>query len=321
MRALRFDGALHLADVPVPQGREGEALVRVRMAGICHTDLELMRGYKGFAGTLGHEFVGEVIDGGLPAARVCGEINLTCGACPECLAGRATHCRRRTVLGILGHDGAFADYLTLPRRNLHPVPDTVSDAEAVFVEPLAAAFQILEQVPLDSQDRVTVLGDGKLGLLCAQVLAGSGARVEVIGKHAEKLQVAREFGLEARLRTEPPEDQSDVVIEATGSTSGLQDALALVRPRGTIVLKSTIAVPYEVDLSPAVVKEVTMQGSRCGPFPRALTALQLGEVQVRPLIEACYRLDEGLLAMQHAARPGAGKILINVLGGNDVDAQ
>ncbi len=315
MRALRWDGdRLRLpSDLPDPVAGPGEALVRVRLAGICRTDLEICRGYLGFRGTPGHEWVGEVVaapDPALSGARVVGEINFGCERCAACLRGLARHCPTRRVQGIVRADGAFAELLAVPSRVLHRVPDELPDATAVFAEPVAAAFEILEQLGDVGGRRVVVLGDGKLGLLVAQVLAGAGARVTLAGRHGEKLALARRLGLD----TGPPAPDADLVVDSTGSSSGLAAALALVRPRGTVVLKTTIAAEHRVDLTRAVVNEVTVLGSRCGPFAPALAALVAGTVQVAPLVEAVYPLAEGIEAFAHAGRPGALKVLVAPAG-------
>jgi threonine dehydrogenase-like Zn-dependent dehydrogenase len=310
--ALVFDGALRVADVPRPASRD-EALIRVRLAGICNTDLEIMRGYKGFRGVLGHEFVGEVVesaDSALIGKRVCGEINIGCGDCRRCQTGMPGHCSRRTVLGIIGRDGAFAEYLRLPERNLHLVPDFVSDETAVFVEPLAAAFQILEQASVAPEDRVIILGDGKLGLLCAQVLARTGARVEIAGHHEERRAPVSRFDI-SWMQPEDVAPGADMVIEATGSPSGLGHALSLVRPGGTIVLKSTVAVPGSIGLNAVVVNEVRIIGSRCGPFPQAISALENGEVDVAWMIESRHALRDGVEAMHQAEQRGTLKVLLD----------
>jgi len=317
MRALLLDKKLYLSDsYPVPVPPPGEALIRVRLVGVCNTDLELMRGYMGFRGVPGHEFVGMVERA--PGAdewegrRVVGEINAACGTCPTCLAGRPTHCPSRTTLGISGRDGACAEYLLLPLRNLHQVPEDMPDEVAVFTEPLAAACEVLQQVHVHPADRVIVLGDGKLGLLCAQVLALTGCDIIVIGRHQEKLEILRRQGIKAVLEGEEVEGGADLVVEATGNAGGYAAARQLVRPRGTIVLKSTYHGSFDADLTMAVVDEITLVGSRCGPFAPALRLLQRGLVQVRPLIEARYPLAQALAAFEHAARRGALKVLIEV---------
>jgi threonine dehydrogenase-like Zn-dependent dehydrogenase len=321
MRALRFEGnRLALADVPRPAPPPGEALVRVRLAGVCHTDLELTRGYMGFQGTLGHEFVGEVAETApLPGEsspvavgqRVVGEINAACGACAACQAGWGRHCPTRTVLGILGRDGTFADYLTLPLANLHAVPDGLPDEAAVFVEPLAAALEILEQVAIRPTDRVLVLGDGKLGQLVARVLAATGCDLTVVGHHADKRALLAAAGIAARAT--PPAAGADVVVDCTGRATGFVEAMELVRPRGTLVLKSTVATqPGEppLSLAPLVIDEITVVGSRCGPFGPALRALAEGRVAVQPLVTDEYALDDGAAAFARAAEPGVLKILL-----------
>jgi threonine dehydrogenase-like Zn-dependent dehydrogenase len=312
VRALRWDGA-RLAlerDVPDPRPARGEALVRVHLAGICRTDLEITRGYLGFRGTPGHEWAGHVVsadDATLVGARVVGEINLACGQCAACAAGLGRHCPTRRVLGIVGADGGFADLIAVPVANLHRVPDRLPDREAVFTEPLAAAFEILEQVPTVAGARAVVLGDGKLGLLIAQVLSRAGADVLLAGRHESKLALARSLGL----RTGTPAAGVDLVVDATGGPEGLGQALALVRPRGTIVLKTTVAAAHRVDLAPAVINEVTVVGSRCGRFPPALAALAGGEVSVAPLIDAVYPLDDAVSAFARAAARGTVKVLVN----------
>ena len=315
MEALHFDGARlrHVDDHPHPPVGQGEALVRVRLAGICSTDLQILAGYMDFTGVPGHEFVGDVVDGSgeLRGRRVVGEINYACGRCPTCQQGLGRHCPNRRVMGILGADGAFAEYLTVPAVNLHPVPDAVADGEAVFTEPLAAAYSILEQVAVGPGMAVTVLGDGKLGLLCAQVLAGTGAAVTVVGKHAANLDLVAPQGIGTRLVPGwAPDGAADCVVEATGSAAGLELAMAAVRPRGTLVLKSTVAGSHSLSLAPLVINEVTVVGSRCGLFPPALAALAARSVSVTPLVDAIYPLAFGVDALSHAARPGVRKVLL-----------
>lgn len=314
MKALRFeDGELRLAEAARP-ARAGEALVRVRLAGICNTDLEIVRGYAGFSGTLGHEFVGVVAESPDPAQvgrRVVGEINAGCGACAGCRAGDARHCAGRTVLGIRGRDGAFAEYLSLPPGNLRPVPDGVSDRRAVFAEPLAAACEILDQVAIGPGHRVGVVGDGKLGQLVARVLATTGCRLLLVGKHEEKLRLAARAGIAtARLAELTPDRGCDFVVEASGAPGGLALALDLVRPRGTIVLKSTFHGPVAVETSRLVVDEISVIGSRCGRMGRALELLAAGEVEVESLIAREYPLAAGVAAMADAAAPGRLKVLL-----------
>ncbi|MBM3460803.1 MAG: zinc-binding dehydrogenase [Armatimonadetes bacterium] len=316
MQALVFDGALRLEQgraVPAPAA--DEALIRLRMAGICNTDLELVKGYMGFSGVLGHEFVGEVVECADPAwkgRRVVGEINCGCGRCPGCLGGDPRHCPERTVLGILGRDGTFAEYLTLPVRNLHDVPAKVPDEVAVFTEPLAAAFEVTEQVAVAPDARVTVLGDGKLGTMVAQVLASTGCDLTVVGKHDRKLSFLRGRGIRCVARSDWRADgSSDVVIEASGSAQGFAAALEAVRPRGTVVLKTTVQGNSTLALAPIVINEIRVVGSRCGPFRPALRALEAGMVSVEPLVDGRYALAEGVAAVAHAGRAGALKVLIS----------
>ena len=318
MKALRFEnGQLRLSDLGVP-AREGEALVRVRLAGVCNTDLEIVRGYAGFEGTLGHEFVGEVERApGAPeleGQRVVGEINAGCGRCQLCRAGDSRHCPARTVLGIVGRDGAFAEYLTLPAVNLLPVPDEVSDERAVFTEPLAAACGINERVKIETETRVAVVGDGKLGLLCAQALkAATGAGVTLVGRHDSKLEIVRGRGVRALKADELPAsyDRSfDVTVEASGSPSGFETALRLLRPRGALVLKSTFHGTTELNTAPVVVDEISIVGSRCGRFKPALELLRRNAVETDALISDEFPLSEGPRALARAAEPGVLKVLL-----------
>jgi threonine dehydrogenase-like Zn-dependent dehydrogenase len=296
-----------------PVAASGEALVRVLMAGICATDLELIKGYAAFRGVLGHEFVGRVEEcaaAGWTGRRVVATINVGCRHCPECREHGPEHCPTRTVVGIVGRDGVFADYLCVPVANLLPVPEGLADEEAVFTEPLAAALRITEQLAVPRSGRVAVVGPGRLGLLIAQVLAQTNDGVVVIGRRERSLELPRELGFEARLATAAGGDCWDVVVEATGNAAGLATSLDMVRPRGTLVLKSTFAGAQPVDLTKLVVGEVTVLGSRCGPFAPALELLAGGAVRVRPLIEAVYGLTDALAALEHAARPGVRKILL-----------
>jgi threonine dehydrogenase-like Zn-dependent dehydrogenase len=317
VRALVWDGKVTAVvdDRPGPLASAGMAVVRVHLAGICSPDLQILQGYMGFTGVPGHEFVGHVEDGPdeLVGRRVVGEINFGCGVCDRCRAGMARHCAGRHVMGILGADGSFAEYVAVPAANLHPVPDGLTDEQAVFTEPLAAAFSILEQAPVEPGADTVVLGDGKLGLLCAQVLRRAGASVTLIGRHDDKLAIAAGLGI-ATVRTEGAwrrHEPADLVVEATGSADGLAAAMAAVRPRGTLVLKSTVAAEHRLSLAPLVIDEVTVVGSRCGLFPPALAALEDGSVAVLPLVEGRYPLAEAEEAIAHAARRGARKILID----------
>ena len=288
------------------------ALIKVHLAGICSTDLQIFKGYMGFQGVPGHEFVGSVTEGpeGWVGKRIVGEINFGCGSCENCARGLRRHCPNRKVMGILNADGAFAEYVSVPVANLHEVPERLSDEEAVFTEPLAAAFEILEQVQVNPGDEVLVLGDGKLGNLCAQVLRLTGTHVTVLGKHEVKLKVIKRSGVRTMILSDWKPKQFDVVVEATGSPYGLQLAMSAVRPRGTLVLKSTIAGEHQVSLVPLVINEITVVGSRCGIFPSALEALSKKTVSVTPMIEKIYPLDEGIEAVTHAGNPGTRKILL-----------
>ena len=319
MRALVLeDGVLRLrGDAPRPEPAADEVLIRVLLAGICSTDLELVKGYAGgFRGVLGHEFVGEVVDAASVAVgasggaaewvgrRVVGTINLGCRRCAVCLGEGPEHCPNRTTLGIHNKDGVFADYVTLPVANLLEVPATVADEEAVFTEPLAAALRIREQIAVRPTARTAVVGPGRLGLLVAQVLALAGTAVVVLGRRAESLALPRQLGLATGLVDAAADNAYDLVVEATGNDAGFAHSLRLVRPRGTLVLKSTFAGRANIDLTKLVVGEITVVGSRCGPFAPALRLLEQGavgaQIAVRPLIEAEYPLSEGLAAFAHA---------------------
>jgi len=302
-------------DLEAPTPPAGEALVRVRLAGICNTDLELVRGYYPYSGVPGHEFVGTVEAAqGAPewlGRRVVGEINASCGACTACRAGRRTHCEKRTVLGIVARDGAFATHLRLPIGNLHAVPEALDDESAVFTEPLAAALELQEQVRVSPADRVVVIGAGKLGNLVAQTLAVTGCRLRVLGRSPRPLALLAARGIPTAGIDALEPRQADLVVECTGHPDGLELARRAVRPRGTIVLKSTYHGKAEVDLARFVVDEITLVGSRCGPFAPALALLAQRQVDPRPLIEARYPLSDALAAFEHAARPGALKVLVD----------
>src|SRR5687768_8949587 len=270
----------------------------------------------GYKGVLGHEFVADVVsspDKDLVGQRVAGEINVVCGRCDLCLSGLSSHCRNRTVLGILNRDGAFAEFFRLPADNLHEVPASVEDDAAVFAEPLAAAFQVLKQVKLDGKRWVTVLGDGRLGLLCAQVLRNAGCPVRVIGKHADKLRLCDQWGIRSRPLAEiTPRHDQDVVVDCTGSAEGLELAMQLVRPRGTIVLKSTVAEGKPINLAPIVIDEINVVGSRCGPFKEAIKALSEKSVDVTSMIHRRMKIEQGVEAIELAAKSGVLKVLLTM---------
>ena len=303
---------LSMREVDLPR-TDGEALIRVSLSGICGTDIELARGYYPFTGVIGHEFVGEVVESPDPAwvgRRVVGEINAVCGACEACRNARPTHCESRTVLGIAGRNGAHAEYVSLPLANLHAVPDSVTDEAAVFTEPLAAALEILEQVHVRPGDRVLLVGAGRLGQLVAQVLALTGARLRVVARHPHQRALLHARGIETIAAEEVEPRRHDIVVEATGSPSGLDLARAALRPRGTLVLKSTYRGEVTLDLAPFVVDEITVVGSRCGPFAPALRLLERGDVDPTPLIGETYPLAGGVDAVRAAQQPGAMKMLL-----------
>jgi len=334
MRALVFDKS------PVfdprrrePAAEDGDTLLRVRLAGICATDLEICRGYMNFTGILGHEFVAEVASSAnkdLVGQRVVGEINVVCGRCDLCLSGLSNHCRQRTVLGIFNRDGVFADLVRLPAVNLHALPASIDDDQAVFVEPLAAAFQVLKQVKLDAKTWVTVLGDGRLGLLVAQVLRNAGVPVRVVGHHPQKLALCEKWQVRSRPQSEiVPRHDQDVVVDCTGSPGGLALAVQMTRPRGTIILKSTFAADRvagaaggnggggalaseAVNLAPVVVNEISIVGSRCGPFREAIRALTEKTVEIASLIHRRMRLEQGVEALALAGRPGVLKVILTM---------
>lgn len=318
MLALRVDKKnLTVKEIAAPE-RGAEALVRVLLSGICNTDLEIARGYAGFQGTIGHEFVGIVADapnGAMVGQRVVGEINAGCDDCELCAGGDPRHCPKRTVLGIHGRDGAHAEFLRLPLKNLLPVPDKVADEHAVFAEPLSAACGILERVSIASADRVAIIGDGKLGLLCAQAIALSGAATLLVGKHAEKLRIAERQGIETVSVKNAGKLKRDfaVVVEASGSPSGFAAAFGLLRPRGTLVLKSTFHGPGSlggIDQTRLVVDEISIVGSRCGRMQPALDLLKKGALDIDSLISEEYPLARGAHAMARAATRGVLKVFL-----------
>lgn len=318
MKAVVFDGELRtVTDRPVPEPARNEAVIRTRLAGICTTDLEIIRGYRGFKGVLGHEFVGivEEVNGDAPhlsGRRVVGEINCGCGTCECCRKGLKRHCPNRVTLGISGKDGALAEYVTLPVDNLYEVPRAVRDEEAVFAEPLAAAFEIIEQVHIKPTDNILVIGDGKLGLLAVLVLTMTQARVILGGRHEAKLSIARNQGVTAaEIKDLPKRKIYDVVVEATGAPEGFELALDYVKPMGTIILKTTAAEGKTINLAPVVVDEVRVVGSRCGPFEPALRALSEKRIRVGPLISGIYGFSRIGEAFEKAEKATSLKVLVD----------
>jgi alcohol dehydrogenase len=307
-------GRVEVRREPLPRVPKGFARIRLLAAGICSTDLELQRGYYGFTGTPGHEFVGEVVsaeDQRWLGRRVVGEINLACGKCEWCARGLGRHCPQRTVLGILNHPGAFREFLTLPLRNLHRVPDSISSEAAVFIEPLAAACEILDQLKIPKGDAVAVLGDGKLGLLIAQVLQAHGARVHLFGRHADKLRIAEKAGIATEaVPTKLPERGYRWVVDATGSPEGLHSAVTMCEPRGTVIIKSTVHSMVTIDTAPVIVNEITLVGSRCGRFAPAIRLLRSGKINVQDLISDHFPLERAPEAFRQAARKGVLKVLL-----------
>lgn len=296
-----------------PKPPAGHALIRLLCGGICNTDIELLRGYYGFAGTPGHEFVGEVIeadDSGWIGRRVVGEINLACGRCEWCARSLRRHCPHRTVLGIVKQPGAFRELFTLPMGNLHSVPSEVKTEHAVFIEPLAAACEILEQVRIPKGSEVAVLGDGKLGLLIAQVLAVVGASVHLFGRHKEKMQIVEPLGVQLRMGDKRPKSAYAFTVEATGSAEGLASAVEMTQPRGTLILKSTVHGTVPIDTAPIIVNEITLVGSRCGRFAPAMELIRGGRLQLDPMISAEYALKDAPRAFEHAQQPGVLKVLL-----------
>ena len=315
MLALYFDGEAVLREVEDAKPGPGEALIKVDLAGFCRTDIEITQGYMAFRGVLGHEFVGTVQESEswpeLVGRRVVGEINIRPGVEDENLR---KHDPARSVLGILDNDGCFAEKICLPVENLHAVPEVVPDRAAVFTEPLAAALEIPEQVYLKPTDNIAVVGDGKLGLLAARVLVLKGNAVTVVGKHERKLEIAHRYGAAAKYVEEFTAEPYEVVVDCSGRPEGLKTSLSLLRPRGTLVLKTTTAAPPDFHTSQLVIDEITVVGSRCGPFAPALRLLALGLVDVEPLIEAVYPLEKGVEALEHAKRPGTLKVLLDMNG-------
>lgn len=317
MKAVVFDNGLKLDNnYPMPEPKQGEALIKVNTIGICNTDYEITKGYMGYKGILGHEFTGIVEKAenkDLIGKRVVGEINCGCGQCEWCAQGLERHCFNRSTLGIWHREGCFAEYVALPEKNLLEIPDNVSDEEAVFVEPLAAALEILEQIHIPPYKKVVVLGDGKLGLIIALSLNASGLDVTLVGKHEEKLAIAKAQGVKTKLLNDLKiEKVYDFVVEATGSITGFETSLALTKPRGTLILKSTIAASKEFNLAPIVIDEITVLGSRCGQFAPALRMLANKRIDVKPLISDIYPIDKSIEAFERNKEKSSVKVLVKV---------
>jgi len=322
MLGIVFDKKLILKNnIPIPVPKKNEALIRILLAGICNTDLEIIKGYMGFKGILGHEFVGiveECRNKRWIGKRVTGEINAGCGKCSYCKNALENHCPHRKVLGIFNKDGAFADYLTLPVKNLHIIPENISDEEAVFIEPLAACYEVLEQVRINKSNVAIVLGDGKLGLLMAQVIKNTACKLCLIGRHKEKLSIARGLGIDVvsvkqSLKVQKLKlTKADIVIDCTGAPQGLDLAMEVAKPKGKIILKSTFASKSYLNLSPVVINEFSIIGSRCGPFKKAIDALKNHEVKISPLIYKIFPLNEGLKAFKVSCEKKTLKVLLKV---------
>jgi len=318
MAAALFDGRLrYVTDYPVPARKPGWALIQVRIAGICRTDREIMQGYLGFRGILGHEFIGVVAESDDPAGtgrRVTGDINAACGRCEWCEQGLGRHCPHRTTLGIVNHDGCMADYCVLPVANLLEIPDEIPDDRAILLEPLAAACEILEQLPVRGEERIVVIGDGRLGILCAWALATVAADVTLLGHHAGKLALAQWRGIKTALATEfAAPERADIVVEATGSSQGISAAIKLCRPRGVIILKTTVAQPQNINLAPLVINELSVVGSRCGRLSDSLRMMQeYPDMPLAEMITARYPLARMENAFAHAAQRDALKVLLDI---------
>ena len=314
MKATFFDGKQMIFDNNYPDPKFNETLVQVNLAGICGTDLEILDGYMKYTGILGHEFVGTVIKSNNPdliSKRVVGEINAGCTKCDFCIRGMDRHCPSRTVLGILKRDGAFAEFLSLPEKNLHIIPDSISDEQAVFVEPLAAAFEINEQISLKPEWNVAVVGDGRLAQLIIQVIKLTCSNITCFGKHQNKLEGLIQSGIKIKIGIESTDEQLfDLVVEATGSNSGFTDTMKLVKPRGTVVLKSTIASRENLDLTSTIINEITLIGSRCGLFKPAIDALATGVISVNSMIDSTFSLDKFEDAIIHAKKPNTLKVFL-----------
>ena len=314
MKATIFDGKHITLDKNYPDPEFNETLVRVSLAGICGTDLEILDGYMQYNGILGHEFVGVIEksnNSDLIGKRVVGEINAGCGKCDSCVNGMERHCPSRTVLGILKRNGAFAEFLSLPEKNLHIIPDSISDEQAVFVEPLAAAFEINEQVSLKPEWNVAVVGDGRLAQLIIQVIKLTCSNITCFGKHEKKLEGLVQSGIKIKVGIESTDEQLfDLVIEATGSNSGFSDTMKLVKPRGTVILKSTIASRENLDLTPTIINEITLIGSRCGLFKPAIEALASGKISVNSMIDSTFSLEKFDDAIIYAKKPDTLKVFL-----------
>ena len=317
MKALVFDKELNfVTDYPKPIPQKGEALIRVTYAGICNTDVEITKGYMGFKGICGHEFLGVVEevnadDKSLIGKRVTGEINLGCGDCPDCLNNMQRHCQNRQTLGILNKDGTFAQYVTLPLENIIAIPDSVPDEDAILIEPLAAALEILEQVHVKPADKIAILGDGKLGLLISLVLSTTQADVVTIGKHENKLAILKAQGIKTKYLNDANETKFyDIVVDATGSVDGFEKAISLVKPRGIFVLKSTVAAQKPLNLAPIVIDEITVVGSRCGQFKPALRLLEKKILNLKPLITKVFEFDKAKEAFAFAQEKGVLKVIL-----------
>ena len=314
MKATYFDGKQIILDENFPDPQSDETLVRVNLAGICGTDLEILDGYMEYAGILGHEFVGTVEKSRNPTMvgkRVVGEINAGCGKCDSCMSGMQRHCPSRTVLGILKRDGAFAEFLSLPEKNLHVIPDSISNEQAVFVEPLAAAFEIKEQVSLKPEWNVAVVGDGRLAQLIIQVIKLTCSNITCFGKHESKLEGLVQSGIKIKIGIESTDEKLfDLVVEATGSNSGFVDTMKLVKPRGIVILKSTIASRENLDLTPTIINEITLIGSRCGLFKPAIDALASGIISVNSMIDSTFPLEKFEDAIVHAKKPNTLKVFL-----------
>ena len=314
MKATFFDGKQMIFDNNYPDPKFNETLVQVNLAGICGTDLEILNGYMKYSGILGHEFVGTVVKSNNPnliGKRVVGEINAGCTKCDFCIRGMERHCPSRTVLGILKRNGSFAEFLSLPEKNLHVIPDSISDEQAVFVEPLAAAFEINEQISLKPEWNVAVVGDGRLAQLIIQVIKLTCSNITCFGKHQNKLEGLIQSGIKIKIGIESTDEQLfDLVVEATGSNSGFTDTMKLVKPRGTVVLKSTIASRENLDLTSTIINEITLIGSRCGLFKPAIDALATGIISVDSMVDCTFPLDKFQDAIVHAKKPDTLKVFL-----------